>query len=270
MSELAVIDAEIVERTDDELIEAIRATWPDEVPSVGQVARLIGSGNSRAGRLRRTIWPDADTTVRRTRAVRTTRTETVEVAETVQTDADDEPVRTPDDMPSVRVIRPAPATTVEPVRTPDAQVSDVDRPAGRMRTWPVWLLVAPAFVAIWSGWVGLGQLAGFGVVHPLPGIWDSFSLNTAITLPIGVEAYAAFALSVWLGRRTSARTTRFAGWSALVSLILGAAGQVAYHLMAASGMTSAPWQITTLVACLPVVVLGAGAALAHMVHADHH
>ena len=36
------------------------------------------------------------------------------------------------------------------------------------------------------------------VVHPLPGIGDGFTINTAITLPIGVETYAAYALRVWL------------------------------------------------------------------------
>jgi hypothetical protein len=49
-------------------------------------------------------------------------------------------------------------------------------------------------------------------------------------------------------------------------LVLGAAGQVAYHLMTAAAVTAAPWPITTLVACLPVAVLGMGAALAHLLH----
>jgi hypothetical protein len=31
-------------------------------------------------------------------------------------------------------------------------------------------------------------------------------------------------------------------------------------------VTRAPWQITTSVACLPVAVLGMGAALAHLIH----
>jgi hypothetical protein len=47
---------------------------------------------------------------------------------------------------------------------------------------------------------------------------------------------------------------------------LGAAGQVAYHLMTAAGVTAAPPVITTVVACLPVAVLGMGAALAHLLH----
>ncbi len=134
--------------------------------------------------------------------------------------------------------------------------------------WPVVLLALPAFVSIWSGWVGLGGLTGFGMVHPLPGIWDTVQLNSAITLPIGVETYAAYALRVWLSGRVPPRARRFAKVSALGSLILGALGQVAYHLMTAAGMTTAPWWITTLVACLPVAVLGMGAALTHLLRTD--
>jgi hypothetical protein len=137
-----------------------------------------------------------------------------------------------------------------------------------MRSWPVVLLAAPAFVAIWSGWVGLGALTGFGLVHPLPGIADGFTLNSAITLPVGVEAYAAYALRVWLatGVGADSRARRFAKWSAVGALVLGAAGQIAYHLMVADHVTTAPWWITTAVSCLPVVVLGFGAALAHLQH----
>jgi hypothetical protein len=49
---------------------------------------------------------------------------------------------------------------------------------------------------------------------------------------------------------------------------LGMAGQVAYHLMAQAGMARAPWLITTLVSCLPVLVLAMGTGLAHMLRAD--
>lgn len=136
-----------------------------------------------------------------------------------------------------------------------------------MRSWPVFLIGMGAFVAIWSGWVGLGHLTGFGVVHPLPGIWDEFSLNTAITLPLGMEVYAAYALKAWLaGSRVPRTARRFAKWSAIGALLVGAAGQVAYHQMQALGMTAAPWQITTAVSCLPVAVLGMAAALAHLLH----
>lgn len=140
--------------------------------------------------------------------------------------------------------------------------------ARRARSWPLVLLALPAFVAIWSGWVGLGALTGFGTIHPLPGIADGVTLNTAITLPIGVETYAAYALNVWLaGHHLTVRARRFAKWSALSALGIGALGQVVFHIMTAAGMTAAPWPITTLVSCLPVVVLGCGAALRHLVHA---
>ncbi|WP_209444886.1 helix-turn-helix domain-containing protein, partial [Nocardia vulneris] len=133
------------------------------------------------------------------------------------------------------------------------------------------LLALPAFVAIWSGWVGLGELTGFGPVRPLPGIADGFTINTAITLPIGMETYASYALYVWLGNRiSSAGTRRYAKFSAFGSLALGAVGQVAYHLMQSAGVRSAPWAVTVLVACLPVAVLGMGAALAHMILREHH
>jgi hypothetical protein len=46
------------------------------------------------------------------------------------------------------------------------------------------------------------------------------------------------------------------------------AGQVAFHLMDQDHVTRAPWGITTLVSCLPVLVLGMGTALAHMLRED--
>ncbi|SCE95112.1 hypothetical protein GA0070558_11579 [Micromonospora haikouensis] len=194
-----------------------------------------------------------------------------------------DPLPTPAAPESIPVSDPVPVAPVEitPVEQ-DAPVSVVRHPdttaptaadaapATRVRSavaWPVVLLALPAFVAIWSGWVGLGGLTGFGIVHPLPGIADGFSLNTAITLPIGVETYGAYALYVWLSGRVPNVARRFAKWSALGSLAVGALGQVAYHLLVAAGITSAPWWITTAVACLPVAVLGMGAALAHLVRA---
>lgn len=138
-----------------------------------------------------------------------------------------------------------------------------------LRRWPLLLLAAPAGVATWSGWVGLGGLAGFGPIAPLPGIVDHFEINTAITLPIGVEAYAAYALGAWLSSRPMREVTRrFAMFSALGSLLLGMLGQVAYHLLINAGFDRAPWQITTAVSCLPVLVLGMGAGLFHLLRHD--
>ncbi len=136
------------------------------------------------------------------------------------------------------------------------------RPSGPAR-WPLLLLALPAVVAIWSGWVGLGGMCGFGPVTLLPGI-SPFRVNTAVTLPVGMEVYAAYALRAWLARGASDRAARFARRSALSALGLGAAGQIAYHLMAAAGWREAPWPVTIAVACVPVAVLGMGAALAHL------
>jgi hypothetical protein len=125
------------------------------------------------------------------------------------------------------------------------------------------LIAAPAAVAVWSGWVGLGALCGFGLVQPLPGI-VSWHLDTAITLPVGVEAYGAYALGAWLTPGTPQQARTFARRSAVGALVLGSVGQVVYHLLAAAHRTRAPWPVVMLVACLPVVTLGFGAALTHL------
>ncbi len=136
------------------------------------------------------------------------------------------------------------------------------------RRWPLFLIASPAAVAVWSGWVGLGGLCGFGVIHPLPGIWDAFRLNTAITLPVGVEAYGAYALGTWLAPGTPKTARVFARRSAIGALALGMAGQAIYHLLAAAGFRQAPWPVVTLVSCLPVVTLAFGAALTHLRRPD--
>jgi len=139
-----------------------------------------------------------------------------------------------------------------------------------VRSWPLLVLAAPAAAEVWTGWVGIAQKTGFGLVSPLPGILPSLHLDTSITLPVGVEAYAAYALRAWLsdGHSISGRTRRFARWSAICSFALGMAGQVAYHLLAQAEAARAPWPVTTIVSCLPVLVLAMGTALAHMLRAD--
>ncbi|WBB66913.1 ABC transporter permease [Micromonospora sp. WMMD812] len=171
-------------------------------------------------------------------------------------------------LPAEKVTEPSPLVEHDGHPQVSTEATPGKSKVRRLAAWPVVLIALPAFVAIWSGWVGLGGLTGFGVVHPLPGIADGFSLNTAITLPIGVEVYAAYALRAWLSGLVPPRARRFAKWSAIGSLMVGALGQVAYHLLVAAGITSAPWWITTLVACLPVAVLGMAAALAHLSHEE--
>ena len=134
-------------------------------------------------------------------------------------------------------------------------ISDAVRPADRsgtvrdhaktLRSWPLLVLAVPAAAEVWSGWAGIAQKTGFGMVPLLPGIWSSLHLDTAVTLPVGVECYAAYALRAWLaaGHAISDRTRRFARRSAIGSFALGMAGQVAFHLMDQDRITRAPWVI---------------------------
>src|SRR6202022_3960385 len=88
-------------------------------------------------------------------------------------------------------------------RCPDYRTSrrgPVRRGLLRHQARPLLVLAAPAAVEVWSGWVGIAQRTGFGLVSPLPGILPSLHLDTSITLPVGVEAYAAYALRAWLAR----------------------------------------------------------------------
>jgi hypothetical protein len=163
---------------------------------------------------------------------------------------------------------PVPARTTGPAAAHRSPATV--RPGRTVRSWPLLVLAAPAAAEVWSGWVGIAQKTGFGLVSPLPGIWPSLHLDTSITLPVGVEAYAAYALRAWLASEhtVSARTRRFAKWSAIFSFTLGMAGQIAYHLLAQADTAQAPWPITTIVSCLPVLVLAMGTTLAHMLRAD--
>ncbi|SDD58986.1 hypothetical protein [Actinokineospora iranica] len=139
------------------------------------------------------------------------------------------------------------------------------------RPWPLLLIGLGAAVAVWSGWVGLGELTGFGVVRLLPGLWDQLQINTAVVLSLSVEAYGGYALRCWLGSiGLSARTRKFARRSAITSLVVGAGAQIAYHLLIAANIHTAPWPVTVLVASVPVLVLGLASALAWMVTSDYH
>ena len=64
-----------------------------------------------------------------------------------------------------------------------------------VRSWPLLVLAAPAAAEVWSGWVGIAQGTGFGLVSPLPGL--AFAApGHSITLP---------------GRRGGVRGVRAAG-----------------------------------------------------------
>lgn len=249
----------------DALLPAARtlAEQLGEVPSRNRLMREFRIGAPKADELRDRLVARGEV------ESLSTRTDPWDYAEPIGPDPLPSPA-VPDSVPVVDASAAGLSDFPEPGSVEQVTASGHPGTPTRRRpvVWPVALLALGAFVSVWSGWVGLGELTGFGIVHPLPGIWDSARLNTAITLPLGVEAYAAYALYVWLSGRVPDRARRFARWSAIASLVVGAAGQIAYHLLVAAGVTSAPWQITTAVACLPVAVLGMGAALAHLVRED--
>jgi hypothetical protein len=136
-------------------------------------------------------------------------------------------------------------------------------PGRRPARWPLLVIGAPAVVAVWTGWVGLAGLAGFGLVEPLPGI-TPWELDTRITLPVGMEAYAVVALHHATGPATPLAARRWAGWTTAAALLLGLAGQIAYHLLTSAGQAAAPWPVTILVSSVPVLALGAAAMLWHL------
>lgn len=175
------------------------------------------------------------------------------------------------DAPKVTDLAPAVEEVEQPTTVGHPGTPTLDGPRKPLPVWPVWLLMLPAFVAVWAGWVELGKLTGFGPVDLLPGFTRDgqplLTLDTAITLPIGMETYAGYALYIWLSGRTTRRARNFAMASALIALTLGGGAQITYHLLTTPD-TGTPWQITTIVACLPVAVLGMGAALAHLVRED--
>ena len=155
----------------------------------------------------------------------------------------------------------------QPTRTGPRRLPGRAGPCGPGRCWS-WLprprpRCGPAGSGSRSG-------PGSGWCRPLPGIWPSLHLDTAITLPVGVEAYAAYALRAWLGGEPAVSDADAPVREVVgdLSFALGMAGQVAYHLLAQAGMTRAPWAVTTIVSCLPVLVLAMGTALAHMLRAD--
>jgi hypothetical protein len=178
--------------------------------------------------------------------------------------------------PAAELAVPALAEVTGTVRdeAADAQPVAAETPpaaAHRIRTWPILIIAAGAFVAVWAGWVGLGTYTGFGLMNLLPGIVEDGGLatiDTRITLPASMEAYSAYAFYILLHPAVPKPARRFAAWSAGGAVALGMAAQVAYHLMEAYGMTVAPAWVTAIVSCIPVAVFGLGAALRHMVRAD--
>lgn len=145
-----------------------------------------------------------------------------------------------------------------------------DESGGTLRGWHVaaaLVIAVPAFLAVWSGWIGLGEMTGWGERNMLPGLvadggWAT--IHTSITLPIGIEAFGALSMAVWLASRNAGGTLpRYAAFCTFGSLALGAFGQVSYHVLTAAGEPAPSW-LVGFVAVLPVIVLGASVGLIHL------
>ena len=160
-----------------------------------------------------------------------------------------------------------------PVRSAGPAVADrsptTARPDRTVPSWPLLVLAAPAVAEVWFGWVGIGQKTGFGLVRPLPGIWPSLHLDTGITLPIGVEAYAAYALRAWLAASHAQRPdppVRQVVGDLLVRAGDGRAGRLPPDGPGRGDASAVGGH--DAVSCLPVLVLAMATALAHMLRAD--
>ncbi len=67
---------------------------------------------------------------------------------------------------------PGPAAVPEAVPAADRPGAVRDH-ARTLRSWPLLVLAVPAAAEVWSGWVGIAQKTGFGMVPLLPGICSS-------------------------------------------------------------------------------------------------
>jgi hypothetical protein len=86
-----------------------------------------------------------------------------------------------------------------------------------------------------------------------------------------MEVYAAYAMGAWLTHKDVPDEARsFARKSAIISLIFGGGGQVAYHLLAAADVERAPIVVTIIVACIPVAIVGMASALSHKLSSAPH
>ena len=164
-----------------------------------------------------------------------------------------------------------PAAGPAPVRSVAADRSGAVRDRRRtIRSWPLLVLAVPAAAEVWSGWVGIAQKTGFGAGPPAAG--------HLVLAPPGHGHHPPGRRRVLRGLRAA----RLAGHRArdqrpdppvrqvVRDLLLrarhGRAGRLPPD--GPGRVTRAPWGITTLVSCLPVLVLGMGTALAHMLRDD--
>ena len=159
------------------------------------------------------------------------------------------------------VVRSRPGPADRPPRTGPRRLPGRAR---AVRSWPLLVLAAPA---AGRGVVRLGrhrQQDRLRAGLPAAGIWPSLHLDT--TSPCrpggGLRGVRAARLA---GQRACGQRADPPVRQVVRDLLLRArmAGQAAYHLLAQAGTARAPWPITTIVSCLPVLVLGMDRASPH-------
>jgi len=143
--------------------------------------------------------------------------------------------------------------------------SDGERPPGTKRRamWPLYLISVGAVLAVWSGWVELGAMCGFGIEQPLYGIWNGLKLNAAISLPLSMEAYGFYAMGFWFDPDEAEGVRTYARWTTILAYSLGFAAQATYHVLAAMHMTHAPIPVVVFVSGVPVATICVAGGLLH-------
>jgi hypothetical protein len=155
--------------------------------------------------------------------------------------------------------RPTTGDSMEPMPATTPQHA---KPATRDHLWVLAVIAAACGLEVCATWTGIGSRAGFPVIRLPYGI---AKIPTDFCLMVCMEAYAYYALSIWL-TRPGRRSGPFAMWSGLGAMALSLVGQVAYHV---TGATAIPPQwLIGFVSALPVIALFFGAILAHFVRTD--
>lgn len=138
------------------------------------------------------------------------------------------------------------------------------RPNTKSRAmWPLYLISVGAVLAVWSGWVELGAMCGFGIEQPLYGVWNGLKINAAISLPLSMEAYGFYAMGFWFDPDEAEGVRKYARWTTILAYTLGFLAQATYHVLAAMHMQHAPIPVVVFVSGVPVATICVAGGLLH-------
>lgn len=134
-----------------------------------------------------------------------------------------------------------------------------------------------AAITSWAGWTGLAELCGFRGTLSLG---DSLpTLHVSWLVAVSVDLYALVGFQMWLhgSRWVSDHTRNFARASTFAAIILGAAANVAYHVISAEkiraeylteGLPMPPMAVVVIVSSLAPIFLGVVAHLDALMRRD--